>query len=105
MAQSLWDRNFRLFTARIVTQGAFRNRRSAEHRQILAALQRQDPDAVEAAYRRHMVRSGIDTVAFLRTLIPESAPPPGSKGTGMMRPGIASAKAPVRGKSSADSEI
>ena len=69
MTKNLWDRNVRLFTARVVTQAAFRNRRSAEHRQIIKALERRDPDAVEAAYNRHMVHSGAETIAFLRTLI------------------------------------
>ncbi len=72
MTQNLWDRNFRLFTARVVTQAAFRDRRSAEHRKILEALERRDADAVEAAYRYHMVRSGTETVAFLRTLVPKA---------------------------------
>ncbi len=68
MTQNLWDRNVRLFTPRVVTQASFRNRRSAEHRQIIAAFERRNPDAVEAAYHHHMVRSGAETIAFLRTL-------------------------------------
>jgi DNA-binding GntR family transcriptional regulator len=77
MTQNLWDRNVRLFTARVVTQAAFRNRRSAEHREIVAALERRDADAVEAAYHQHMVHSGAETIAFLRTLTPETPGEPG----------------------------
>jgi DNA-binding GntR family transcriptional regulator len=73
MTQNLWDRNVRLFTPRVVTQAAFRNRRSAEHRQIIAAFERRDPDAVEAAYHRHMMHSGSETIAFLRSLTPRTS--------------------------------
>ncbi len=72
MTQNLWDRSVRLFSAQVVTQAAFRNRRSAEHRQIILALERRDADAVEAAYHKHMVNSGADTIAFLRTRMPET---------------------------------
>ncbi len=75
MTQNLWDRNVRLFTPRVVTQATFRNRRSAEHRSIIAAFERRDPDAVEAAYHKHMVHSGAETIAFLRTLAPQISHP------------------------------
>lgn len=75
MTQNLWDRNVRLYTPRVVTQATFRNRRSAEHRSIIAAFERRDPDAVEAAYHKHMVHSGAETIAFLRTLAPQVANP------------------------------
>jgi DNA-binding GntR family transcriptional regulator len=82
MTQGLWDRNLRLFTARVVTQAAFRNRRSAEHRRILAALEQRDADAVEAAYRHHMTRSGAETVSYMHVLMSNTLPhePKGTTG-------------------------
>ena len=74
MTESLWNRNFRHLTGRVVTQADFRERRAKEHRQMLQAFRRRDADAVEAAYRRHMVQSGIATMQFLRTLVPKGAP-------------------------------
>jgi DNA-binding GntR family transcriptional regulator len=76
MTQNLWDRNVRLYTARVVTQATFRNRRSAEHRQIIAALEHRDADAVEAAYHHHMLHSGAETITFLRTLMSETPSEP-----------------------------
>jgi DNA-binding GntR family transcriptional regulator len=91
MTQNLWDRNVRLFTARVVTQAAFRNRRSAEHRQIIAALEHRDADTVEAAYHHHMVHSGAETIAFLRTLISQMSNESDQRGVG----GVRSVNCPV----------
>jgi DNA-binding GntR family transcriptional regulator len=68
MAQDLWDKNFRHFTGRVVRQAKFRQRRSKEHRRIVSALIRRDPDGAEAAWRDHVWRSGIETVEYLRSL-------------------------------------
>ena len=72
MTESLWNRNFRFLTGRVVTQADFRERRAKEHRQMLRAFRRRDPDALEAAYRYHMVQSGIATMEFFRTLGPKT---------------------------------
>jgi len=68
MTQDLWERNLRHFTGRVATQADFRRRRSKEHRRIVSALTRRDPDAVEAAWRDHVWQSGIETVEWLRSL-------------------------------------
>jgi DNA-binding GntR family transcriptional regulator len=75
MTESLWNRNFRHLTGRVVTQADFRERRAKEHRQIIRAFRRRDADAVETAYRHHMVEAGIATMHFLRTLIPKGTLP------------------------------
>jgi len=68
MAQDLWDKNFRHFTGRVVRQARFRQRRSKEHRRIVSALLRRDPDEAESAWRDHVWQSGIETVEYLRSL-------------------------------------
>ncbi len=75
MAETLWNRNFRHLTGRVVTQADFRERRAKEHRQIIRAFRRRDADAVEVAYRHHMVESGVATMQFLRTLVPKGTAP------------------------------
>lgn len=79
MTQDLWDRNLRHFTGRVSTQAKFRRRRSKEHRRIVTALLRRDPDEVEAAWRDHVWRSGVETVEYLQTLAPEAAATLGPK--------------------------
>jgi DNA-binding GntR family transcriptional regulator len=74
MTESLWNRNLRHLTGRVVTQADFRERRAKEHHQIIRAFRRRDADAVEAAYRHHMVEAGIATMQFLRTLVPKGTP-------------------------------
>ena len=68
MTQDLWERNLRHFTGRAATQARFRRRRSEEHRRIVSALLRRDPDEVETAWRDHVWQSGIETVEFLGSL-------------------------------------
>jgi DNA-binding GntR family transcriptional regulator len=68
MTQDLWERNFRHLSGRAATQAKFRHRRSREHRRIVSALMRRDPDEVEAAWRDHVWQSGIETVEYLRSL-------------------------------------
>lgn len=68
LTQDLWERNFRHFTGRAATQAKFRLRRSKEHRRIVDALMRRDPDEVEAAWRDHVWQSGIETEEYLRSL-------------------------------------
>ena len=68
MAQDLWERNFRNLSGRAATQAKFRRRRAKEHRRIVSALMRRDPDRVEAAWRDHVWQSGIETVEYLRSL-------------------------------------
>ncbi len=68
MAQDLWERNFRHFTGRAVTQAGFRQRRSTEHRRIFRAMLRRDPDATEAAWRNHVRQAEVEAVEYLRSL-------------------------------------
>jgi DNA-binding GntR family transcriptional regulator len=68
MTQDLWERNLRHFTGRVATQAHFRRLRSEEHRRMVRALMRRDPDAVEAAWRDHVWQSGIETVEYLQSL-------------------------------------
>lgn len=79
MTQDLWERNFRHFTGRAVTQAKFRRRRSKEHRRIVSALMRRDPDEVEAAWRDHVWQSGIETVEYLRTIASKASATSGEK--------------------------
>ena len=60
MAQDLWEQNLRHFTGRAVTQAGFRQRRSKEHRRILRAILRRDPEATEAAWRDHVHQSEME---------------------------------------------
>jgi len=75
MTQDLWEQNFRLFTSRVATQVRFRLRRSKEHRRIVNAIMRCDPDEVEAAWRDHVWQSGIETEKYLRSLASKPEPP------------------------------
>jgi len=75
MTQDLWERNFRHFTGRAATQAKFRRRRSKEHRRIISALVRRDPDDVETAWRDHVWQSGIETVEYLRSLTSKTMVP------------------------------
>ena len=68
VAQEMWERNFRHFTAGAVAKPGFRTRRGVEHRRILKALEQGDPDAAEAAWRIHTTCSGIETLEYLHGL-------------------------------------
>jgi DNA-binding GntR family transcriptional regulator len=72
MAQDLWERNLRQFTGRAVTQAGFRRRRSKEHRRILRAILRRDPEATEAAWRHHVYQSGMESAEYLRRLMSQT---------------------------------
>ncbi len=67
-AQDMWERNFRHFTAGAVAIPGFRTRRGAEHRRILKAVEKGDPEAAESAWRDHTTQSGIETLESLRKL-------------------------------------
>lgn len=68
MAQDMWERNLHHFTAGSVGTSAFRARRAAEHERIVRAIERRDPRATEAAWRKHTTQSGIETLDYLRQL-------------------------------------
>jgi DNA-binding GntR family transcriptional regulator len=85
MTQDLLERSFRHSTGRAVTQAGFRDRRSKEHRRILRAILRRDPDATEAAWRDHLLQSGIETVDYLRTLTPSATTTDGKRGRSIAR--------------------
>ncbi len=68
VAQDMWERNFRHFTAGAVAKPGFRTRRGVEHRRILKAIEKGDPEATEAAWRDHTTQSGIETLEYLLTL-------------------------------------
>ncbi len=72
MCQDTLDRNFRLFSARALAEPGFCDRRVEEHKRILRAIERGSPDAIEAAWREHVVQSGMETLAGLRDLYPET---------------------------------
>jgi DNA-binding GntR family transcriptional regulator len=73
IAQNLWNRNFTHFSARAVKDPTLRNRRAEEHRRIIRAFEKRDGDAVEEAWRDHIVQSGTETVEHLRRLLPATA--------------------------------
>ncbi len=73
IAQNLWDRNFLHFSGRAVTQAGFRERRAEEHREILHAFEARDAEVADSAWRLHMERSEVETVEFLRQLLPPAA--------------------------------
>lgn len=77
LTEDLWERNFRHFSGRVLSQAEFRRIRSKEHGRILQAILRRNPDAVEAAWRHHVHQSGLETVAYLRTLVTNEASPGG----------------------------
>jgi DNA-binding GntR family transcriptional regulator len=64
----MWERNFRHFTAGAVAKPGFRTRRGVEHRRILKAIEKGDPEATEAAWRAHTTQSGVETLEYLRSL-------------------------------------
>lgn len=68
VAQDMWERNFRHFTAGAVAKPGFRTRRGMEHRRILKAIEKGDPEATEEAWRDHTTQSGIETLEYLHTL-------------------------------------
>jgi DNA-binding FadR family transcriptional regulator len=68
VAQDMWERNFRHFTAGAVAKPGFRTRRGVEHRRILKAIAKGDPEATESAWRDHTTQSGIETLEYLRNL-------------------------------------
>lgn len=68
VAQDMWERNFRHFTAGAVVKPGFRTRRGVEHRRILKAIEKGDPEATEAAWRDHTTQSGIETLEYLQAL-------------------------------------
>ena len=68
VAQETWERNFRHFTAGAVAKPGFRTRRGAEHRRILKAIEKGDPEATEAAWLDHTTQSGIETLEYLHSL-------------------------------------
>ena len=75
VAQDMWERNFRHFTAGAVAMPGFRTRRGVEHRRILKALEQGDPDAAEAAWRIHTTCSGIETLEYLHGLSADAMEP------------------------------
>ncbi len=68
VAEDMWEKNFRHFTAGAVAKPGFRTRRGLEHRRILKAIEKGDPEATEAAWRGHTSQSGIETLEYLRGL-------------------------------------
>lgn len=68
VAQDMWERNFRHFTAGAVAKPGFRSRRGVEHRRILKAIEKGDPEATEATWRDHTTQSGIETLEYLHNL-------------------------------------
>jgi len=68
VAQDMWERNFRHFTAGAVAKPGFRTRRGVEHRRILKAIEKGDPETTEAAWREHTTQSGVETLEYLRSL-------------------------------------
>src|SRR5262245_17089918 len=68
MAEGLWDRSIRHFSARVLSQARFRRLRHKEHQRILQAIVNRDPDEVERVWRDHVYQSGLETVDYLRSL-------------------------------------
>lgn len=68
VAQDMWERNFRHFTAGAVAKPGFRTRRGVEHRRIMKAIEKGDPEATESAWRDHTTQSGIETLQYLSNL-------------------------------------
>ncbi len=84
VAQELWERNFRHFTAGAVGKPGFRTRRGMEHRRILRAIEKGDAEAAEAAWREHTTRSGLETLEYLQALTAGSSD--GNRGRVRKRP-------------------
>jgi DNA-binding GntR family transcriptional regulator len=68
VARDMWERNLRHFTAGALAKPGFRARRGAEHRRILKAIEKGDPEATEAAWRDHTTQSGVETLEYLHVL-------------------------------------
>ena len=75
MTDGLWDRSIRHFSARVLSQAHFRRLRHREHQRILQAIVRRDADEVEHVWRDHVYQSGLETVAYLRSVAMSSAAP------------------------------
>ncbi len=80
VAQEMWEKNFRHFTAGAVAKPGFRSRRGVEHRRILKAIEKGDPEGTEAAWRTHTTQSGIETLQYLRALSAEAMEPHRARG-------------------------
>ena len=72
--------NFRHFTGGAVAKPGFRTRRGVEHRRILKAIEKGDPEAAEAAWRAHTTQSGLETLEYLRTLSDRAPKPQSAQG-------------------------
>jgi DNA-binding GntR family transcriptional regulator len=83
MARDMWERNFRHFTACAIVAPGFRERRGAEHRRIIRAIESGSPRATEAAWRAHTTRSGIETLGYLEHLQPTAKGSAPGRGSGV----------------------